>query len=90
MASTTEVNISENVRFFGALMGTPGITEANNEKCNNYISRLLDALEPFVQDHIDEATKMIKMRKEEMERIAEEPNLIIAPTGHDMNHLNID
>ena len=89
MASTTEIAISEQVRFLGALMGTTGITEVNNTVCNNYINRLLSALDPFIGDLEDEAQEMIEQRRQDKKRIEEEPTHIIAPTGHDLNHLNI-
>ena len=95
MASTTETNIADNIRFFGSLMGTPGISPANNDLCNEYINKELKALKPFVQDYVDEAREMIKLRKENMKRIEEEEENseekveIITPTSNDFNNLKI-
>lgn len=89
MASTTEINIAENIKFFGSLMGTPGITDENNTLCNDYITRLLKALDPFVNDHVEDAAEVMRFREEEKKRLEEEPTHIIQPTGDDLNHLNI-
>ena len=89
MASTTEVSIAEAIKFYGSLMGTPGITEENNQICNDYIKVLLGAMKPFVDDYVEEAEETIKFREEEKKRIEEEPTNIIAPTGHDLANLKI-
>jgi hypothetical protein len=89
MASTTEVNISQSVNFFGSLMGTTGISDENNKICNKYINRLLISLEPFVKDYEDEAKETLEFRAAEKKRMEEEPELIVAPTGHDYNNLKI-
>ena len=82
MATTEELEIYQNVRFFGELMGTAGITEENNKRCNDNIGRLLDSLDPFIADAIKNAGDLIEQRKQ----LA---SSILAPTSYDMNNLNI-
>ena len=40
----------ESIRFFASLVGTDGVSEVAKIKANDYIIRLLDALEPSVQE----------------------------------------
>jgi len=42
--------IVESIRFFASLAGTEGVSNANKDKANNYIERLMEALEPHVQE----------------------------------------
>ena len=86
MASTTEVNIGEQITFFGRLMGTQGISEENNTIVNGYINRLLKSLDPFVKDYEDEAAEMIKQRAEDQERAGK---IVLEPTEADINNLKI-
>lgn len=86
MASSIEINISDQVRFFGSLIGTVGLSEDNNRIANNYLFRYLKALEPFVKDYEDEATEMIKNRIEDEERAGK---IIMEPTEGDFANLKI-
>lgn len=93
MASTTEINIGQQIQFFGSLVGTTGLSEANNDIANQYVNRLLIALEPFVKDYEEEAKEIVEERKKERARIEageeDEGPKIIAPSSFDMNNLKI-
>lgn len=49
-APITQFEIIESIRFFGQLIGTQGLSQVANDKANNYIERLLEALEPSVRE----------------------------------------
>lgn len=86
MASSIEVNISEQVRFYGSLIGTVGLSEANNTIANNYLSRYLKAMEPFVKEYEEEVEELLKQRSEDKDRAGK---IILEPTEGDLENLNI-
>lgn len=49
-APISEFEIVESIRFFGSLVGTEGLSQTNNQIANDYIERLLKALETSVQE----------------------------------------
>lgn len=49
-APITQFEIIESIRFLAQLVGTTGLNEEVITKTNNYIGRLLDALEPSIQE----------------------------------------
>ena len=86
MASSVEVNIGEQIRFWGSLVGTAGLDEDINKKANEYVRKLTFAMEPFVDDYIQDATDMLEERNADKERAGK---LITEPTEADMNNLKI-
>jgi hypothetical protein len=48
--------IVESIRFFAALVATEGIDEGTKYKVNDYIRRLVDALEPSVMESTAKAS----------------------------------
>jgi len=86
MASSAEVNMGEQIRFWGALVGTEGLDEDINVTANNYIRRLTQAMKPFVDEYIEDAEDLIKQRKEDQERAG---NVILEPTEGDFANLKI-
>jgi geranylgeranyl pyrophosphate synthase len=42
--------IVESIRFFGQLVSTEGVSEYTKRKANEYMDKLIDALEPSVND----------------------------------------
>ena len=49
-APINSFEIVESIRFFAQLVATEGIEETTKFKVNQYISRLVDALEPSVNE----------------------------------------
>jgi len=49
-APINSFEIVESIRFFAQLVATEGIDDTTKFKVNQYISRLVDALEPSVAD----------------------------------------
>lgn len=49
-APINSFEIVESIRFFAQLVATDGIEETTKFKVNQYISRLVDALEPSVSE----------------------------------------
>jgi len=48
--------LTEHVRFFGQLVGTPGLSEENNAKANDNIKLLLDAMEQPLKEKVGKLT----------------------------------
>lgn len=86
MASSTEIEISNQVRFFGAVVGTAGMDEDINVMANTYLRKLIKALEPFVNDYVEEAEELVKQRKADEERAGK---LIVESTEDDLINLKI-
>ena len=49
-APINSFEIVESIRFFGSLVGSEGVSEDAKDIANDYIERLLKALEPSVQE----------------------------------------
>lgn len=49
-APITEFEIIESIRFFGQLIGTQGLSTKANDKANEYIEKLLEALQPSISE----------------------------------------
>ena len=49
-APITDYEIIESIRFFAQLVGTEGLSISNNQMANEYIEKLLTALEPSVRE----------------------------------------
>lgn len=86
MASSVEIEISNQIRFFGQIVGTAGMDEEINKIANGYLKRLVVALAPFVGDYVEEAEDLVKQRKEDQERAG---NVILEPTEGDFANLKI-
>ena len=43
-----DIEVAEMIRFYGTLVGTPGMSDANNKLCNDNIAKLLAAIQPKV------------------------------------------
>lgn len=49
-APITQFEIIESIRFFGQLVSTHGISESVKDRTNDYIEKLLKALESSIQE----------------------------------------
>lgn len=47
-APINQFELVESIRFFGSLVATPGLSEDVKGKCNSYLLRMIEALEPAV------------------------------------------
>lgn len=86
MASSVEVNIGEQIRFWGSLVGTAGLDEDTNKMANDYVRRLTQAMKPFVDEYIEDAEDLLKQREEDKDRAGK---LILEPSESDISNLNI-
>ena len=50
-----QFEVVESIRFFASLVGTEGVSDRVKDKTNEYLGRLIDALEPSVQEAIAKA-----------------------------------
>jgi hypothetical protein len=55
-APINSFEIVESIRFFAQLVATEGITENTKYKVNQYIEKLVDALEPSVNESTAKAS----------------------------------
>lgn len=86
MASTTEIEIGNQIRFWGQLVGTDGLDDDINVTANEYVRRLTKAMKPFVDDYIEEADELVKEREADKERVGK---MIMEPTEGDFANLKI-
>lgn len=49
-APINSFELVESIRFFGSLVGTEGLSQDNNRLANDYIQKLLLAMEPSVNE----------------------------------------
>lgn len=49
-APINSFELVESIRFFGSLIGTTGLSDDNNRLANEYVNKLLLAMEPTVRE----------------------------------------
>lgn len=62
-APITNFEIVESIRFFGALVSTPDVSENVKRKANIYLEKLVDSLEKSVTDTVASVSDIIRVGK---------------------------